>query len=195
MSEFYSAAPVAGKSMESLWVQLNHPILGSRAEEASTEVTWLRRGEVDVVFVHGGEVVSKFATYNDFYGFLQCLRSVEDALVHAQRYGVDASSTAEIQLRLSIADQPVLPATSREAIEHNRKADGDPKLKRAWRYFPEDLRQRVPDPNWTWRYPALAPKEVASNLVVWSTKGEFETENELVSRMLRRYTPAAEVFA
>lgn len=189
ISEFYSGAPVAAKTNEPLWGWITHPVDGRVAIEVPTEVFWLRESSSDLVFVHGGKVVHRFCSYNDYYGFLCSLECVDEALHYADLYSVDKTSTAEFQVVMTIKDTPVLEAISAEAKAHNARADAGENIKRKWRRFPSrDLTLRVCEDGET-RYPSLEERIVMESEVVWTTKSPMISVSDVLAGLRERFHP------
>jgi hypothetical protein len=183
MSLFYSAAPVVQSEVMKLWSGVNIPSVGFRHMEVEVEVFWLREGELKVEFLHGGKCVKDGPTFTDYYGFLNCVHSIEDAKKWAAYYGVDESSTAEVVATLTVSDQPALIPRGRDEIEHNKRADVDGRLKRVWAHMDDHLRQKVQRDGET-VYPALSPRKLADR-VIWTSKTPGEVDIEAMIRSLR----------
>lgn len=144
--EFTTAGRVSRKSVETLWGEARHPSGKREMVSFEQEIIWIEETESVVAFVHGGEDVETFGTFNDFYGYGTSSCGAGGAIATArsvaQRFGVTPDSTAEVVVRQTTFEIAAIPATSREALDLNAKADADPKWKRKFAHLPEEWRLR-----------------------------------------------------
>lgn len=186
MSTFYSAAPVVSSGQMKLWSGVHIPGIGYRQVDFDLEVFWLRQGELKLEFMHGGLCVKEGSTFNDFYGFLNCVRCVEDAQAWAKKFSVDAASTAEVIATLTVFDSPAIVDAQPESIEHNRRAEAE-NLKRKWGYLDEKLREQYLEDGEP-RYRRLDRRELAQR-VIWSSKKPAVDIEGLVMDLRQEFEP------
>lgn len=167
--EFVSAGKVEKQTVETLWAEMRHPVEGRKMVSFEQPVTWLLETESKVVFMHGGEEVESFGTYNDFGGHnTSKLAAIERAEQVAETFGVTASSSASVVVKTRTFLRPALKATSDQALDLNRRADAQPgQWKRRWRNFPvSEWRRRKEDGQGGFMYPQVEYEEV-SEVVTW----------------------------
>lgn len=175
-----TAALHVATTQESLWAESSHPLEGRRMVECKLEVCWLRACTVEVAMTHGGNEVTAFDRFNDFYGFGASLEAgMERALELCGHFGIGRSSSAVMEVRLKVCDQPAIRSTSPRALEAAARAGPEPGgHKQWWGEFPFDkFRTRTLDPSSrpdlpadaAWRYPQLEQKLIADRLA-WSSK-------------------------
>lgn len=133
-----SAALHVATTQESLWAESSHPLEGRRMVECKLEVCWLRAWTVEVAMTHGGNEVTAFDRFNDFYGFGASLEAgMERALELCGHFGIGTSSSAVMEVRLKVCDQPAIRSTSPRALEAAARGGA-----RTWR--PQTMVGRVP---------------------------------------------------
>lgn len=182
MHEFTSHAPIVRSTVETLWARAQIPTGSKNMQPYEVAVTWIRRSQSRVVFMHGGHTVQQMGTYVDSAGPLTCLQSaVERARREAHRFGVGPDSSASIDVITTITDWPVLAATSYEGM----RAKGS---YRVWRSLPNSFCLRVPNPDahkpghggaWIWP-PFVDSIQPITELLTWTTKAS-STDQEQVS--------------
>ena len=199
MSEFHSGSPAVAVTTEQLWAWADHPVNGRTMVECAMEVTWLRKCDARIVFMHGGSEVLGLEEYNDFYGFATCIpQAIEYAQKIAINFLVDRASTASVDVHLLVTHQPVLPGTGDEAQRMREKHAVDPKWKLVWKEFPRDkFRRRAVSefskPGTTqWIYPEILDSVIADK-VIWTTKMSREEGDAqaIMLAMCKEFAPDA----
>jgi hypothetical protein len=183
--EFVTAGRVAEKSVEKLWGEATHPSGRREMVAFDQEVIWIEETEAVVAFMHGGEEVETFGTYSDFYGYGTSVcgkgGAIGTARRIADRFNVTPESTAEVVVRQTTFLIPAIPATSRDALELNAKADADPKWKRKFAHLPEGWRLRREETlesgevHVSWPRPE---RRILKEEVVWQVGGGLGTIEE-----------------
>lgn len=153
MSIGTTRSPIVRREKRTLYARVSSPF-GEREESREVEVYWIRESEATTRFLHGGELVDTFSTYNDFYGPGTCMNEAayrgESA---AGRFSVTAESSAIVEVLVTISDRPIL--NPRPGKYKRMELDELPERC----YTKDEAGERV----------QLEPIPVAS-VVVWSTK-------------------------
>lgn len=172
--EFMTSGRVAETCVEKLWGEARKPNGEREMAPFDQEIIWIEETESAVAFMHGGEEVEKFGTFNDFYGYgtSSCGRSgaIATARRIAEKFGVTVESSAQVVVTKTTYRRPAIAARSREALELNAKADKDPKYKRKFAEVPESWRQRREETihgGETHTYYPMLERRVISEEVVW----------------------------
>lgn len=197
LPEFRSTAPVVKTAKEIFYVEVNHPINGLTYEPTEVEVIWIRESTAQASFCHGDVVVKIYSTFADWNDFLGCIESsIEEGEEIAENLSVNPSSSASIEVELTVSDRPVLLGKSQEAKELNAKADAGEKCHKVYIKLPEAYRtrktfaevnpgvvKRPQDPEFY--YPTPRSLEVGG-VVVWDTKQGWIISKE---QLMKKYYP------
>jgi|SRR5579859_11723 len=171
--------PIVRTERTALSRMINIDGLGRRgAALFEQEVLWLRECSAQVIYRHGGQVLSTDTTYSDFYGFLTSIDgAVESAMERALKFQVDLASTLEIAVVATVTEQPVL-----RRIEQNGSMGGRPS------YDP------VPN-DWKLLEPQGHPGDRLTMITigtddVWSSYLEVAASRRKIEAFKQRFRPA-----
>lgn len=185
MNTFYASCPIAKRTQETLFQSIH---IGGENKYAEFQrvVVWLLQSESMIRFMHGGIVVRKGPTYNDFNGYL-CSFNAEGGALHgaaalAETYAATPNSSMSIEV---LATAMLFPCVEpNELVAHNRTKPSS--YKSQFAYVPDNWRiKAIEDGKISW--PTLQ-SVVLQQEVIWTSKKTSGQNAELVAQFIRKCT-------
>ncbi|MBP5959856.1 hypothetical protein [Pseudomonas aeruginosa] len=181
MSPIRTCSPIAKRTTETF---VDHVNIGGERQrvEFQREVIWLQESETQLLYVHGGKILTKGPCHNDYYGYLTSLNPQElGALNLADHFSVDQQSALDIQLVTTVFLIPV--HESNENKEHNRTKPAD--YRDHYSYIPDGWRYERQSDGHT-IYPQPEREELGKE-IVWSTQWSEEENLRKLEDFKRRW--------